>query len=52
MVEQLMSMMPNIKVEILEPVLAKGEPKDDDFSSLDKLADEILVKHKELGIVS
>ena len=52
MVEQLMSMMPNLKVEILEPVLAKGEPKDDDFSSLDKLADEILVKHKELGIVN
>jgi len=52
MVEQLTSMMPNLKVEILEPVLAKGEPKDDDFSSMDKLADEILVKHKELGIVN
>jgi len=51
MVEQLTSMMPNLKVEILEPVLARGVPKDDDFSSLDKLADEILVKHKELGIV-
>jgi len=52
MVEQLTSMMPNLKVEILEPVLARGVPKDDDFSSLDKLADEILVKHKELGIIN
>lgn len=52
MVEQLASMMPTLKVEILEPVLARGVPKDDDFSSLDKLADEILAKHKELGIVN
>ncbi len=52
MVEQLTSMMSNLKVELLEPVLAKGEPKDDDFGSLDKLANEILVKHKEFGIVS
>ena len=45
-------MMPNLKAEILEPVIVKGFPKDKDFSALDKLADEILKKHKELGITN
>ncbi len=52
MVEQLTSMLPNLKAEILEPVITKGYPKDNDFTALDKLADEILAKHKELGIVT
>ena len=52
MVEQLTSMLPNLKVEILEPVITKGFPKDNDFIALDKLADQILAKHKELGIVN
>ncbi len=52
MVEQLTAMMPNIKAEILEPVLAKGEPKQADFDALDRLADEILTKHKENGITN
>jgi len=51
MVEQLTGMMPNLKAEILEPVLAKGEPKESDFVALEKLADEILTRHKELGII-
>ncbi len=51
MVEQLTGMLSNLKVEILEPVVAKGYPKDDDFAALDKLADQILAKHKELRIV-
>lgn len=51
-VELLTGMMPNVKAEILEPVLAKGEPKDADFEALDRLADEILTKHKEAGIVN
>ena len=50
MVEQLTALMPNLKVEILEPVVIKGEPKENDFIALDKLADNILAKHKELGI--
>jgi len=51
MVEQIAGLIPNLKVEILEPVVAKGYPKEDDFTALDKLADGILTKHKELGIV-
>ncbi|MHC4544926.1 MAG: FprA family A-type flavoprotein [Planctomycetota bacterium] len=50
MVEQLTGLLSNLKIEILEPVIAKGYPKDDDFAALDKLADQILTKHKELKI--
>jgi flavorubredoxin len=50
MVEQLTSLMPNIKAEIIEPVLARGEPKEAEYAALDKLADKILAKHKENGI--
>jgi flavorubredoxin len=50
MVEQITSLISNLKVEILEPVIAKGYPKDNDFTALENLADKILTKHKELGI--
>jgi len=51
MVEQITSLVPNLKVEILEPVVAKGYPKDQDFAALERLADEILAKHKQLKII-
>jgi flavorubredoxin len=46
-VEQLSAMLPNLKVEILPPVLCKGFPREADFKALDKLADTIAQKHKE-----
>ena len=46
-VEQLAAMIPNLKVEILEPVLSKGFPREADFKALDNLADTIAEKHKE-----
>ncbi|MFH1615374.1 MAG: FprA family A-type flavoprotein [Planctomycetota bacterium] len=52
MVEQLTSMLPNLKAEILEPVITKGYPKKVDFIALDRLADEILAKHKEAEIIT
>ncbi|MHC4707132.1 MAG: FprA family A-type flavoprotein, partial [Planctomycetota bacterium] len=52
MVEQITGLLPNLKAEILEPVIAKGYPKDDDFAALDKLADRILERHKELKIIN
>ena len=52
MVEQLTGLLSNLKIELLEPVVAKGYPKDDDFAALDKLADQILAKHKELRIIN
>ena len=50
MVEQIKGMVPNLKVELLEPVVVKGFPKEEDFKGLDRLADEILNKHKEYNI--
>jgi len=52
MVEQLAGLISNLKVEILEPVIAKGHPKDDDFAALERLADDILAKHRELKIAN
>ncbi len=50
MVEQIAGLLANLKVEIIEPVIAKGNPKDSDFTALDNLADKIAAKHKELKI--
>jgi len=48
-VEQLAAMIPNLKVEIIQPVLIKGYPREADFKALDTLAETIAHKHKELG---
>jgi len=50
MIEQITGLISNLKVELLEPVMVKGCPKNDDFAALERLADEILAKHKEPGI--
>jgi flavorubredoxin len=51
MVEQIKGMLSNLKVELLEPVVIKGFPKEENFKALDRLADEILNKHKEHNLV-
>jgi len=48
-VEQLSGMIPNLKVEVLDPVISKGFPKEADFKALDNLADTVAEKHKEHG---
>jgi len=50
-VEQIAAMIPNLKVEVLDPVIIKGYPKEADFQALDKLADTIAAKHKEAGLI-
>jgi len=50
MVEQITATIPNLKVEVLKPVVVKGHPKDADFKELDRLADDILSKHKSQNI--
>jgi len=47
MVQQLADMIPNLKVEILDPVVVKGYPDDNDFKALDTLASTIAEKHRE-----
>ncbi|HNV93569.1 MAG TPA: FprA family A-type flavoprotein [Methanofastidiosum sp.] len=49
-VEILKGMITNIKVELIEPVYIKGYPKEIDFISLDNLANEIVKKHREIGV--
>ncbi len=48
-IEQLSGMLSNLKLEIIEPVYIKGSPKEEDFESLDKLADAIAHKHRDQG---
>jgi flavorubredoxin len=48
-VEQLVGMLPNLKVELLDPILCKGYPREADFKALDNLAEAIVRKHKEHG---
>jgi flavorubredoxin len=52
MVDVLLGLMPNLKAEILKPVLSKGAPKEDTFTALEALADEIRDKHEAIGVVS
>lgn len=51
MVDQLSAMLTNIRAEVIAPVVIKGKPKQQDIELLEKLADEIAAKHKELGII-
>ena len=46
-VEVLAGMIPNLKAEVIDPVLCKGFPKEADFEALDTLASAIAEKHKE-----
>jgi flavorubredoxin len=48
-VEQLQGMIPNLKAEVLDPVIIKGFPGEEDFKALDNLASTIAQKHKEHG---
>jgi flavorubredoxin len=48
-VEQLTGMIPNLKAEVLAPVISKGFPREEDFKALDNLASTIAEKHKERG---
>ncbi|MGC1119903.1 MAG: FprA family A-type flavoprotein [Candidatus Methanofastidiosia archaeon] len=49
-VETLSQLIQNLQVEVLDPVLIKGYPEQEDFKLLDNLADEILKRHKALNI--
>ncbi|OPY54880.1 MAG: Type A flavoprotein FprA [Methanosaeta sp. PtaU1.Bin060] len=50
MVEQIAAALSGLKLKLLEPVVAKGHPKEADFRALDRLADEILAAHREMKI--
>ncbi len=45
----LAGMLPNLKVEIIDPVLCKGRPREAAYKELDQMADTIAAKHQECG---
>ena len=47
-VDLLKGILTNIKAEIIDPVIVKGYPKEDDFKKIDLLAEEIIKKHNDL----
>jgi len=49
-VERIVDSVPNLKVELLSPVLCKGYPTDADFAALDALAESIAAKHAEMKL--
>lgn len=50
-VETLASLIPNLKVEVLTPILVKGLPREKDYAALELLAQDIANKHKEQGFI-
>ena len=47
-VEILADIVSTLKAEILDPVIIKGHPKDEDLKALEDLADTIALKHSEM----
>lgn len=49
-VEQLLALVPNLKVELLDPVILKGLPSEADLKSIDDLGGRIAEKHRDAGL--
>jgi flavorubredoxin len=49
-VDQVAGMIAPMKLEIIEPVICKGLPREKDYKAIDVLADRIAEKHKALGL--
>jgi len=48
-VDQLTGLVPNLKLELLNPIMCKGLPREADFRALDQLAASIAEKHQSLN---
>lgn len=51
LIEKLQEELSGLRVENLEPIVAKGKPKAEEFAKLDEMAESIFNKHKELGLI-
>lgn len=47
-IEKISELIPNLKVEILDPVMCQGQPREETFAALDGLAESIAQKHAAL----
>jgi len=50
-VDTLKGLIPALKVEIIEPLLIKGDPGEEDLKLIDEFADKILSAHKKIGLL-
>lgn len=50
MLEQITEALPNLKLQLLDPVVARGRPKEADFLALDRQADEIASMHRKIAM--
>lgn len=50
-VDTLAGMIPNLKVEVIDPILCKGVPREDTLTALTNMAETIATKHKENGFM-
>lgn len=44
-IEQIVGLIPNLKVELLVPVLCRGYPQDETFAPLDRVTDTVAGRH-------
>ncbi len=51
MTERLGEMITNLRAELLPPVLSRGAPGEEELRELDRLAEEILDRHRTTGIL-
>ena len=49
--ERFQDMIGHLKAEVLEPVIVKGMPREEDYKMIENLADKIMAKHKEFGVL-
>lgn len=49
-IEAIAGLIPNLKVQILDPVLCRGFPQASDFAALDALAGKVAEAHASLGL--
>jgi flavorubredoxin len=50
-VDILAGMIPKLDVEVIEPVLSKGVPTEEDYKALEKMAETVAAKHKKAGLM-
>ncbi len=50
-VDQIVTAMAGTKAELIDPVMVKGRPKAGDFENIERLAGEIVKRHKVLGLL-
>ncbi len=50
MENKIKDLISNLNVELLDPVIIKGYPRESDYASIDALADEILKRHEQIEL--